>query len=144
MAEDLNETHLKRPFDTNEKARLFLIQILSHQKSAKGGKKGKGKGEPREENRRGKREGNTDFCASFLFPSLLPRRCSSLVKNYPFVFIKNRKVKFKMLQRSIGNIIRPIMWEIDNFNRQIHQFITKIRPVTSHNLQITKKYHSPY
>ncbi len=107
MAEDLNETHLKRPFDTNEKARLFLIQILSHQKSAKGGKKGKGKGEPREENRRGKREGNADFCASFLFPSLLPRRCSSLVKNYPFVFIKNRKVKFKMLQRSRADNIRP-------------------------------------
>ena len=63
-----------------------------------GGKKGKGKGDPREENRRGKREGNVDFCASFLFPSLLPRRCSSLVKIYPFVFIKNRKVKFKILQ----------------------------------------------
>ena len=98
MAEDLNENHLKRLIDTNKKTCLFLIQILSHQKSAKGGKKGKGKGEPREENRRGKREGNADFCASFLFPSLLPRRCSSLVKNYPFVFIKNRKVKFKMLQ----------------------------------------------
>ena len=56
MVEDLNENHLKRPFDTNEKARLFLIQILSHQKSAKGGKKGKEKGEPREENHRGKRE----------------------------------------------------------------------------------------
>ena len=60
-----------------------------------GGKKGKGKGEPREENRRGKREGNVDFCASFLFPSLLPRRCSSLVINHPFVFI-NKKIKFKM------------------------------------------------
>ena len=71
-----------------------------HQKSTMGGKKGKGKGEPREENRRGKREGNADFCASFLFPSLLPRRCSSLVKNYTFVFIKNRKVKFKILQCS--------------------------------------------
>ena len=87
MVEDLNETHLKRLIDTNKKARLFLIQILSHQKSAKGGKKGKGKGEPREENRRGKREGNVDFCASFLFPSLLPRRCSSLVINHSFVFI---------------------------------------------------------
>ena len=39
MVEDLNETHLKRLIDTNEKARLFLIQILSHQKSAKGGNK---------------------------------------------------------------------------------------------------------
>ena len=39
MAEDLNETHLKRLIDTNEKTCLFLIQILSHQKSAKGGKK---------------------------------------------------------------------------------------------------------
>ena len=78
-----------------------------HQKSTMGGKKGKGKGEPREENRRGKREGNVDFCASFLFPSLLPRRCSSLVKIYPFVFIKNRKVKFKMLQRSRADNIRP-------------------------------------
>ena len=56
MVEDLNETHLKRPFDTKKRTCLFLIQILSHQKSAKGGKKGKGKGEPREENRRGKRE----------------------------------------------------------------------------------------
>ena len=100
MAEDLNETHLKRLIDTNEKTYLFLIQIPPRQKSAKGGKKGKGKGEPREENRRGKREGNADFCSSFLFPALLPRRCSSLVKNYPFVFIKNRKVKFKMLQRT--------------------------------------------
>ena len=56
MAEDLNETHLKRLIDMNEKTYLFLIQIPPRQKSAKGGKKGKGKGESREENRRGKRE----------------------------------------------------------------------------------------
>ncbi len=73
---------IRKDYLTRMKRLAFLTNNNPpRQKSAKGGKKGKGKGEPREENRRGKREGNADFCASFLFPSLLPCRCSSLVIN---------------------------------------------------------------
>ena len=39
MVEDLNETHLKRLIDTNEKTYLFLIQPPSS-KVSKGWKKG--------------------------------------------------------------------------------------------------------
>ncbi|MBQ3138282.1 MAG: hypothetical protein IJB68_02070 [Ruminococcus sp.] len=60
-------------------------------KIGKGRRKGKGKGESREENRRGKREGNADFCSSLVFPSLVPRRLSSLAINCPFEFIINKK-----------------------------------------------------
>lgn len=77
-------------------------------KIGRGRRKGKGKGESREENRRGKREGNADFCSSLVFPSLVPRRLSSLVVNSPFGFITSRKVRFKVLQHTTQN---RVLWK---------------------------------
>ena len=47
MVEDLNENHLKRPFDTKKKTCLFLIQKSPLIKSRQWeGKRGKGKDSP--------------------------------------------------------------------------------------------------
>ena len=73
MVEDLNETHLKRLIDTNEKICLFLIQksplIKSQQRE---GKRGKGKESPERKTVGEKGREMLTFVPVFFFPPFCP------------------------------------------------------------------------
>jgi hypothetical protein len=73
MAEDLNETHLKRLIDTNEKICLFLIQKSPLIKSRQWeGKRGKGKESPERKTVGEKGREMLTFVPVFFFPPFCP------------------------------------------------------------------------
>ena len=73
MIADLNENHLKRPLDTNEKTCLFLIQKFPLIKSRQWeGKRGKGKESPERKTVGEKGREMLTFVPVFFFPPFCP------------------------------------------------------------------------